>query len=994
MTNLLRLVPAVFFLLFSIPSFVLGQNPVAPTDAATRLAGFETRKTLSETSLGKNLKPRSIGPSIFSCRVTDIDVNPSDPTQFYVAYASGGLWKTESNGSDFTPIFDHEAVMTIGDVAADWKRNIIWVGTGEANSSRSSYAGAGIYRSADGGKTWENRGLHDSHHIGRVLLNPDNPDEVMVAAVGHLYSPSRERGVFKTSDGGKTWRNTLFVNDSTGAIDLVRDPANPQILWAAMWQRARRCWYFSGCGEGSGIYKSTDGGEHWSLVSGGSSGFPKGEKIGRIGIDVFSGNGKTVLYAALDNQTPVVKKEEVEEEKDALKKEDFKSISLEGLLALDDEKLNDFLRKNDFPEKYDAKKVKAGAKSGKWKPTAIFDYLDAGDDGFQNTSIVGLEIYRSDDGGVSWKRTHEKNLDGVVSTYGYYFGVVRVAPFDENQVYTMGVPLIKSADGGKSWKSLEDENVHGDHHFIWIDPNRPGHLINGNDGGVNVSYDDGKTWFKCNSPAVGQFYSVNVDDAEPYNVYGGVQDNGVWTGSSRSEVNREWHGSGKNPYNFIFGGDGMQVMVDPRDNTTCYAGSQFGQYSRINKKTREQEPITPVHDLGEKPLRWNWQTPIWLSRHNPDVLYMGANRLYRSLDKGENWEAISPDLTGGGRKGNVPYGTLTSIHESPLKFGLLYTGSDDGKIFCSKDGGENWKDVSSGLPKDLWVSRVWASFHEKNRVYASLNGYRWDDFSAYLYASDDNGETWKPIGANLPPEPINVVKEDPENSDLLFVGTDHAVYFSLDRGQRFQKLAASFAAVPVHDLVIQPKAHEMVIGTHGRSLYVQPIGFLEKMTAENLQAELVINDIPKKRWSGGWGKIPRYQDLKEPELPIVFYSKTAREINYSIKTKGGSVVKRGTVRADAGVNTLVYNLDFDEKQKGELEKELNAPPTDGKKSEKKAEKQKEKPIELKKGENGKFYLPRGTYSIEFDVNGKMVSQEFSLEGSRGAQEPGTSEERD
>ena len=353
-------------------NLVFGQNPVAPTPAETRFEGFEKRKNLTETSLAKNLEPRSIGPSIFSCRVTDIDVSPVDPTHFYVAYASGGLWKTQSNGSDFSPIFDQEAVMTIGDIAVDWAKNVIWVGTGEVNSSRSSYAGAGIFRSADGGKTWENRGLAETQHIGRIVLHPTDPDVVLVAALGHLYSPNRERGIFKTTDGGKTWRNTLFVNENTGGIDLIRDPSNPDILWAAMWERERRAWMFRGNGEGSGIYKSTDGGENWVLVSGGKSGFPKGDKIGRIGLDIFQKNGQTVLFAALDNQTPLPKKENPDEDKTALKKDFFKNISVENLLAIDDDRLADFLKKNDFPEKYDVKNGQIGHKIGQIFPKCDF----------------------------------------------------------------------------------------------------------------------------------------------------------------------------------------------------------------------------------------------------------------------------------------------------------------------------------------------------------------------------------------------------------------------------------------------------------------------------------------------------------------------------------------------------------------------------------------------------------------------------------------------
>ncbi|HNI42995.1 MAG TPA: hypothetical protein PK272_10015, partial [Methanoregulaceae archaeon] len=355
-------------------------------------------------------------------------------------------------------------------------------------------------------------------------------------------------------------------------------------------------------------------------------------------------------------------------------------------------------------------------------------------------------------------KTHKGYLEQVYFSYGYYFGQIRVSPQNPEKLYTFGVPVLRSDDGGKSWKPINGDNVHGDHHALWLDSNREGHLILGNDGGINISYDDGEHWIKCNTPAVGQFYGIAVDMAKPYRVYGGMQDNGVWMGPSNYEPSTEWHDSGQYPYKSILGGDGMQVAVDTRDNETVYTGFQFGNYFRVNTKTGRRDYITPKHDLGEAPLRWNWQAPIHLSVHNQDILYMGSNKLHRSLNQGETFEVISGDLTKGGKKGDIPYGTLTTIHESPMKFGLIYTGSDDGLVFVTKDGGGAWQQISATLPENMWISRVQASKFKESRVYVALNGYRWDNFESMLYVSEDYGSHWRRIGIRLPPEPINIVK--------------------------------------------------------------------------------------------------------------------------------------------------------------------------------------------------------------------------------------------
>jgi photosystem II stability/assembly factor-like uncharacterized protein len=821
---------------------------VKPTPAGERMKSVEQRLALEKKSIVNDVKFRSIGPNIMSGRVVDLDVNPVDPTEFYVAYATGGLWYTTNNGQSFIPIFDSLDVLFIGDIAVNWNSSprIIWVGTGEVNSSRSSYAGIGIYKSSDNGKHWEYLGLPESQHIGKIQLHPSNGNIAWVAALGHLYSPNKERGVYKTTDGGKTWKQTLFIDDTTGAIDIDVNPKDPNELYAAMWSRSRSAWKFRESGVTSGIYKSNDGGDTWKKISGEGSGFMKGEKIGRIGVAVYPAN-PSIVYAIVDNN--MIKPDTGTKTADTFyHRKDFKDISEDAFLLLDQKKLDSFLKENDFPEKYTVAAVMEMVKTKKVKPTALYDYQDF-DDGFRNAGIYGAEVYRSNDAGTTWKKMNEKGLK-LYSTYGYYFGKIFVSPVNENKLIITGVPIQLSTDGGKKFKTIDKENVHGDHHAVWIDPKRDSHFVIGTDGGCNITYDDGAHWFFANTPAVGQYYAIAVDNDKPYNVYGGLQDNNVWYGPSNNEDGEEWQSSGDYSFKPLVGGDGMQVQVDKRDNATTYAGSQFGFYSRLNRKTRgDRKNVRPYHELGEKPLRFNWQTPILLSTHNEDIFYVGSNRLYRSLNRGDSMIPISNDLSNGKKEGNVPYGTITAIAESPTRFNLLYVGTDDGNIYISKEGGYDWKLLSESGEKSniakkskspthdsrltthgLWVSRIIASQYKESRVYLSLNGYRSDNFMPYLYVSGDYGETWKQIGKDLPNEPINVVREDPKSDSIIYVGTDGGLYVSFDAGNSFMMWNGGLPrSVPVHDIAIQARENEIVLGTHGRSLYVAKLDDIQKL---------------------------------------------------------------------------------------------------------------------------------------------------------------------
>ncbi len=808
------------FLSISINAF----TQILPSTATERMASIEKKKLLIKNSTIIT-KFKNIGPTVMSGRVVDIDVNPADPTEFYVAYATGGLWHTNTNGQSFTPIFD--SVYTtygIGDIAVNWSstKRIIWVGTGEVNSSRSSYAGVGMYKSIDSGKNWQHIGLEESHHIGKVQLHPSNPDIAWVAVLGHLYSANNERGIYKTVDGGNTWKQTLYKDENTGAIDMDINVNNPLEVYASLWYRTRRANQFVESGSTSGIYKSVDGGDTWAIISDSISGFMKGNKIGRIGIAVYPKNGN-ILYAIVDNNMPKSGVFKIKKDS-SYTIADFKNINKEQFANLQDKWIDTFLKKNYFPKKYTAKQIKTDVASGTLQSSCIYDFLDS-DDGFVDRGINGCEVYRSNDAGKTWKKTND-TLINIYSSYGYYFGKIFISPTNENKVIITGIRTQMSIDGGHRFKSIDKENVHGDHHAIWMNPKKDSHIINGNDGGVNISYDNGGHWFFANSIPVGQYYAITTDNAKPYNIYGGLQDNNVWYGSRKADLSNQWQSSGHNDFTAINGGDGMQVQVDTRDNKTVYSGSQFGVYNRqhLDSIGKGEVNVRPQHKLGEKPLRFNWQTPILLSNWNQDIFYIGANKLYRSFNKGENLEATSTDLTNGKVNGNVPYGTITTISESSLQYGLLYTGSDDGNIYVSKDAGTNWTRVSSTLPQGLWVSRVIASKYKQGRVYATLNGYRNDHFAPYIFISEDYGSTWKNIGTTLPYEPVNVIREDEVKENTIYVGTDGGLYVSNNKGESYVAWSNGLPnAIAIHDITIQKRENEILLGTHGRSIFVAPL---------------------------------------------------------------------------------------------------------------------------------------------------------------------------
>ncbi|MBT3544289.1 MAG: glycosyl hydrolase [Saprospiraceae bacterium] len=935
------------------------QNPMS-TSHIDRDIKAELRSSLTADSRAANLSVENIGPTIFSGRVTDIDVNPNDASIFLVAYASGGLWKTENNGNSFMPLFDDQASMTIGDIYADWTSGTIWVGTGEVNSSRSSYAGTGIYKSTDWGVTWTWKGLPESHHISRVLVDPNDSNIVYVGVLGHLYSTNPERGVYKSMDGGSTWSKILYVDDNSGVIDLIMDPSDPNILYAASWDRIRSAWDFQEAGKGSGIHKSLDGGNTWIKVSAIDSGFPDGEGTGRIGLTIAEIDGQNKVFAIVDNYN----RRSLDKKKDdsKLDKDKLRVMTSKQFGSLDNDKLERFLRDNGFPDKHTAESVKTQAKAENLKPIALVEYLETANSLLFDTPVIGAEVYVSVDGGSKWTKTHDGYLDGVFNSYGYYFGMIEVAPDDPNQLYIMGVPILRSDDGGVNWTNAGGDNVHADHHALWLNPNRPGHIINGNDGGINISYDAGENWSKCNSPAVGQFYYINADMDTPYNVYGGTQDNGVWVGSHNYREGTSWHAYGQYPYKSIMGGDGMQVQIDNRDNNTVYTGYQFGNYFRINKEEGKRAYITPKHELGDRPYRWNWQSPIYLSKHNQDILYMGSNKLHRSMNQGEDFIEISGDLTNGGRKGDVAYGTLTSVHESDLEFGLIYTGSDDGQVNVTKNGGYTWENINMGLPSNLWVSRIQASSHDKAKVYLSLNAYRFDDFNSYVYKSADYGVTWIEIGNNLPVEPVNVIKEDPAMAGLLYVGTDHGVYVSYDDGMKWSRILDDMPQTPVHDLVIQPVANDLLVGTHGRSIYKANVTNLRALKDHDNSLKIfAIDDVKYSSRQGS--QRSKYRDAYERKITYDVYSPSASVVELELSTATGKALLQKSIDLKKGLASYEYDMSIDAKKSKDLEKYLN----DGKSE--------DEEVKIECADNDKVYLQKGEYIIKLTNGEGMISEQ-------------------
>ncbi len=790
------------------------------------------------------LTARPLGPPNMGGRITSVAVVESRPATLYAGAASGGLWKTVNNGITWTPAFERRAA--IGAVAvAPSNPDVIWVGTGEANARNSVSWGDGVYRSEDGGKTWQHRGLRETHHVGRVIIHPKDPDTVYVAVLGHLWGPNKERGVFKTADGGKTWEHVLALDEETGCIDLVMDPADPEILYAAAY-RVRRGPFSGGnpavqFSPAAGLYRTRDGGREWTRLT---IGLPT-RPLGRCGLDVCRKDPR-VLYAVIQTDKTNIK-------------------TTPGQAANPD----------------------------------------------SNPETGG--VFCSRDRGDSWVKVND------LCPRPFYFGQVRADPRDDRFVYVLGISLHVSRDGGRTFKNDGAPGAHADHHALWIDPADPEHLVLGGDGGVYFSYDRGATWEHLRNLPVAQFYAAAVDLRKPYRVYGGLQDNGTWGGPSRT---RNDEGITLADWQRFLGADGFFCQVDPADPDTLYAEGQYGMLRRINMRTGLETDIRPTPPTPQSPAyRFNWSAPLILSPHNPRTVYYGGNHLFRSVDRGDHWEVVSPDLTHGKPGVSPDQGhTLTAIAESPVKPGVLWAGSDDGRVLVSRNGGVEWTDASARIPDvppERHISRIECSPAAAGTAWLAIDRHRQDDRAPYIFRTDDYGLHWKPLVGNLPREgSVYVLRASARNRDLLFAGTEHGLFVSLDGGETWQPLGKGLPPVPVHDLVLHPRDRELVVATHGRGLYVLDAAPLEEMTPVVRSAAAHLFEVKpatafEVRYGRGLtgGKI--YAAPNPPYGATLWYSlkeKTAAPVRVVILDVLGRTLAEMPGSSEAGLRAVQWNL--------------------------------------------------------------------------------------
>lgn len=794
---------------------------------------------------------RSIGPTRQGGRYVDFAVVNKATKVIYAATASGGLWKTVNNGISWKPVFDHENIISMGAVAVDQQdTSVVWVGTGEANNSRSSYWGHGIYKSTDGGQSWKNMGLPKSGHIGRILVDSQNTNTVYVAALGHLYSENEERGLYKTTDGGRTWKKVLEVKRDDGkyigVADVAISPADPNTLIAAAYDKIRRPWTFNEGGHGSGIYKSTNGGQSWTKLEGGLP----GGFLGRIGLAYAPGNAQ-VVYANIEN------------------------VNIPGI---------------PFEER---KRM-----------------LEIGIPPKTDQEVAGTEMWRSDDGGISWKKISPEGED-VGGYPAYYYQQVRADPNDKDHAYVLGIRVWETTDGGKSWH--RPFTFGGDNHALWIDPADSKHMILGYDHGMGITYDGGKNWYHPDEKPLAQCYTVEVDMAHPYHVYSGLQDNGSVRGPSTTRTGEpirmeHWQRTG--------GGDGMYNVPDRSDNRHLYNESQFGNITRLDMQTGQSKSL--VSKLHSE-LRWNWNAPIVVSQHNTDVVYHAGNKVLKSGYRGEGWEAISDDLTTRDSvkimgTGNIQYCTITALEESPVNKDVLWAGTDDGNVQLTRDGGLRWTLLNDNIPDNpgYWVSRIEASAHHEGTAYLTYTGYRRDDFRPFVYKTTDFGKTWTSLARGLPHEPVNVIREDHKNPDLLFLGTEMSVYASVDGGQNWRRLTNGLPTNPVHDMVIHPRENELVVGTHGRGIFIADIKPLQELTVEVIKKAAHLFEIqPAVQWLPGMSHhaaFTNYQgESRTPGVHLFFYAQAAGKAKIKIY-QGTREIYKFDLNAEAGLNHQVWAM--------------------------------------------------------------------------------------
>ena len=807
---------------------------------------------LVNSAMLKSLSARAIGPAVMGGRISDIALDPGNPWTFYVATAHGGLMKTTDNGASFSSLTEKQPIASTGAVAvAPSNSKVIWLGTGEANDRNSSGWGTGVYRSTDGGGSWTHVGLEKSRSIARVVVHPKDPETAYVAVAGDLWTPAAERGLYKTTDGGKTWKAVLQAQgseaDKVGAGDVAIDPSNPDIVYAALYARRRFPWSFVSGPEATagkdlgGIFRSTDGGATWKKLS---SGLPA--STGRIGLSVYAKNPK-IVYAVVQ--------------------------SFEGGTANID----------------DVTSKKGG-------------------------------VFRSDDGGETWKR--QSNLD----PRPFYFSQIRVDPQDDKKVYVLGFMLHVSEDSGQTWREDRFKNVHSDCHALAVDPRTPERLLLGTDGGVYESYNAGANWAHLATIAIGEFYRIAVDISTPYRICGGLQDNLNWVGPSATSnkdgiVNEDWIN--------IQGGDGFYCMFDASNPDLVYAESQSGSAHRMNLKSGATKFLRPEPAEGQTAFRFHWNSPFIQSVHDRNTMYLAGNRVFALTDHGESWRVISPDLstnnperTATTGSGAETYGVVFTLAESPVKQGLLWAGTDDGKLWVTEDQGGHWTDLPGSLPQEAkgqWIARVEPGHKDARTAYLVVSAYQTGNYAPLVYRTTDLGRSWQSVSGNLPKEwPARVVREDPENPDLLFAGTELGLYTSFDRGGSWQPLG-NLPAVPVDDILVHPRSHDLVIATHGRSLYIlDDITPLEQLTAPvaQEQAHLFPIDAAIAReqlpgWVDSAGSIGTYRGANPPEgatITVFVKEFTGDSISVAIKGPGGQPVATLSAPGTPGFTRLTWNL--------------------------------------------------------------------------------------
>jgi photosystem II stability/assembly factor-like uncharacterized protein len=803
----------------------------------------------------KNLKFRAIGPATMGGRVDDLAIVESDPRVIFVGAAAGGVFKSINGGQSWQPVFDDQVSPSIGDLAlAPSNPSIIYCGTGEPNNRQSASWGNGVYKSTDGGITWTHLGLKDTHHIGRIVVHPTNPDIVYVAAQGDLWGPNKERGVYMSTDGGAHWEQTLSVNEDTGANDIAIDPASPNILYATMYQHRRTVFGYNGGGPGSGLYRSTDGGRHWIKLGGTGAdavgrGLPSTGDLGRCALDIYRKNSN-IVYALVEH----------------------------------------------------------GTQGG---------------------------VYRSEDKGVTWRKMSDTNPRPS------YFSQIRVDPNTDLKIWLGGVNIYMSEDGGKTFDQSRFRDVHSDVHAIWIDPANSDHLMIGCDGGVWTTVDSGRHWRHINNIPLAQFYEVAFDYQKPYHVCGGLQDNYSWCGPSSST---QQTGIANEDWMTVQGGDGFYNRIDPSDPNIIYAESQDGNLSRRDLRTSESKSIRPLEADDASPrYRFQWNSPLMISPHDPKTIYYGGNHLFKSTDRGDNWTVLGEDLTTGAKRdeqkimGKVPdehtlsrhdgvvaWPCITAIAESPVKAGVLWAGTDDGNVQVSRDGGKTWQNVVShiqGAPKMGYVSRIEPSYKDEGTAYITFDNHRSADYGIYIYKTINFGDSFSRITNGIPPDAgtVHVVREDPANPNLLFAGTEFALFTSFDRGANWHRLKNGLPTVPVFDIQIHPRDHDLILATHGRAIWIMDdISALETMTPADLTSDVKL--FPSRN-AIEW-KMANYRGFLggnlflAPNAPsgliLDYFAKSAGPVRITVADKSGKEIRTINARAEAGViNRTTWDLRAD-----------------------------------------------------------------------------------